>query len=217
MLRSSGERERPGRACRSRPLGQGVVEFTLVFPLFLIALVSIIEFAFAFHAALGLNFATRNASLVGAEAGNRVGADCEIVATIQKSISAPMDQTLIRSVTIFQADQTGANASGLKDVWTYAAGAQTSCPTESNPNQKVDFTATIGWPASSVNPGPPATTVVGKRCDVLAGCLQATASRTPLSTRSACRSSTTTTTTRRWATSWHCPDGAPGSTSPGRT
>jgi Flp pilus assembly protein TadG len=141
------------------------VEFTLILPLFLILFIGIIEFAFVFNSALGLNFATRNASLAGAEAGNRVGADCEIVSSIQKSIGPPMNAALIKSVTIFQADQNGLNGSGLKDVWTYSAGAQTPCPTEGNPTQKVDFTSAIGWPSSAGG-------AQGVRCDVLAGCLQ---------------------------------------------
>jgi len=160
-----------GRPPRDFSGGQALVEFALVIPVFLILFIGIIEFAFVFNAALGLNFATRNASLAGAEAGNRIGSDCEILASIQRSIGAPMDQTLIKSVTIFQADQTGSNASGLKDVWTYSKGAKTACPTESNSNQTVDFTSSIGWASSYVTGTPPNTiTTKGVRCDVLSGC-----------------------------------------------
>ena len=73
--------EQQGRARRflgswlSRPAGRGsrgqsLVEFALVFPIFLLLLFGIIEFAFVFNAQLSLNYATRDAALIAAEAGN---------------------------------------------------------------------------------------------------------------------------------------------------
>lgn len=50
--------------CPHRARGQTLVEFALTFPLFLVVLFGIIEFAFLFNAQLSLNYATRDASLV---------------------------------------------------------------------------------------------------------------------------------------------------------
>ena len=61
---SAADRRRSGR-------GQSLVEFSLVFPFFLILLFSVIEFSFALNALLSVDFATREAALAAAEAGTR--------------------------------------------------------------------------------------------------------------------------------------------------
>jgi hypothetical protein len=135
-----------------------------VIPLFIILLTATIEFAFVFNAALGLNDATRNASLAAAEAGNFSGADCPILNSVQTSIGAPMDPALIQSVTIFKANPTNGSSLGPEDVYTYDAAVQ---PCEfGEKTYSVNFS-----PAPS--PGTyPATGSEGSggRCDVLEGC-----------------------------------------------
>ena len=59
---------RPRRPSSS---GQSLVEFVLVFPLFFVLLLAIIEFAFALNALVSVDFATRDAALAAAEAGQR--------------------------------------------------------------------------------------------------------------------------------------------------
>ena len=54
--------------------GQTLVEFALVFPMFFILFLGVIEFAFSFNAILAVNFASRNAALAAAEAGATGGA-----------------------------------------------------------------------------------------------------------------------------------------------
>jgi len=141
-----------------------MVEFALVIPLFLIILTGIIEFAFVFNAELGLNDATRNASLAAAEAGNNSGADCAILNSVQASIGAPMDPALIQSVTIFQADPATGASLGPKDVYTYDAVAQ-PCPFGMK-IYSVNFSATPS-PGTYPATGSEGT---GGRCDVLEGC-----------------------------------------------
>ena len=75
MLRSHGRTMIPPSR-QGRQKGQSLVEFALVFPLFIVLLLSIIEFMFLFNAQLSLNYATRDAALVAAEAGARPDADC---------------------------------------------------------------------------------------------------------------------------------------------
>ncbi len=139
-----------------------MVEFALVFPLFLILLIGLIEFAFVFNAALGLNFATRNASLVAAEEGNTSGADCAILDSIQQSIRAPMVLLSGDSVTISQADRNGNIIPTRQDVWTYTTTTQ-SC-TSATRTYQVNFA-----PGSATYPAT-GTENSGGRCDILQGC-----------------------------------------------
>jgi hypothetical protein len=163
--RSFGHRFDHGLRHRSR--GQALVEFALVIPIFLILLIGLIEFAFVFNAALGLNFATRNASLVAAEAGNQRLADCAILSEIQKSINAPMDLQQVQTVTIYKADRGGAPVPGVQDVWTRVAtpnNYDADCVTGGTAAYKLYFQPTsIGWGATGLEN-------TGGRCDVLQGC-----------------------------------------------
>ena len=85
-----------GTAVRPRRLrlgrrseGQSLVEFALVFPIFFTLFLGIVEFAFAFNALLSVNFASRNAALAAAEAGNAAGADCVILSGIESDMTRP--------------------------------------------------------------------------------------------------------------------------------
>jgi hypothetical protein len=70
-------------------------------------LFSIVESGFLFNAVLALNFSTRNAALIAAEAGNTEGADCVILAQVEADTTAPNDRTKIDQVRIFRADRLG--------------------------------------------------------------------------------------------------------------
>jgi len=151
------------RASSRRSRGQALVEFALVIPVFLMLFIAIIEFAFVFNSALGLNFATRNASLAAAEAGNLLGADCAILNSVEKSIGAPMDLARVQSVTIFQADRSGTPL-GPQDVWKYDTVAH-DCPAGAT-TYSVHFTlSSTTYPATGAVDSNPAG-----RCDVLRGC-----------------------------------------------
>ena len=64
----------------------------------------IVEFAFVFNALLSVNFASRNAALAAAEAGNAAGADCVILAGIEIGRRrAPARASSINSVDIYRA------------------------------------------------------------------------------------------------------------------
>ena len=65
--------QRPRRERRDRrasQAGQSLVEFSLVIPLFLVVLMGVIEFLFLMNGQLSINYATRDAALIAAEAGN---------------------------------------------------------------------------------------------------------------------------------------------------
>lgn len=72
--------------------GQTLVEFAMVFPLFLVIFLGIIEFGFIFIGQLSLNCATRDAALVAAEAGSNANADCLILQQINQDLDQPTDE-----------------------------------------------------------------------------------------------------------------------------
>lgn len=140
--------------------GQGLVEFALVFPLFVLLLFAVIEFAFVFSSMLGISYATRDASLVAAEAGNSAGADCVILKTIEEDVGAPADKSRITEVVIYHADKNGKETSGQSNSWKRTGS--TDCPDKS----KVPYTQqTNGY-----SEGTPAADGTGGRCNYLKGC-----------------------------------------------
>ncbi len=111
--------------------GQTLVEFALVFPIFLLLVFALIEFAFVFSGLLGISYATRDAALIAAEAGSGLAgsdkaADCAIIQTVDRAVSAPADDNRIQSITIYKANQSGVEIAGVSNVWT--RGASTACP-----------------------------------------------------------------------------------------
>lgn len=99
---------RPTRTgSRRASRGQGLVEFALVFPLFLVLTMGTIEFAFVMHGQLSVNYATREAALIAGEAGNDVGADCVILQRIQQDITAPANTANITEIQIYWTNASG--------------------------------------------------------------------------------------------------------------
>jgi hypothetical protein len=94
---------------RPNSKGQALVEFAFVFPLFMVLLVAVVEYGFLMNATLASSYATRDASLVGAEAGKAIGADCAILKKIEDDINGPSDPRNITDVKIYLANPvTGA-------------------------------------------------------------------------------------------------------------
>jgi Flp pilus assembly protein TadG len=160
------------QACRAaRGRGQTLVEFALVLPLFMVLLMGVIEFGFMFNATLAINFASRNASLIAAEAGSQLTADCAILSKIEQDVGAPLDKTKtgtsgIQSVTIYKADRAG-NATAAQNVYDRSGSMVCDGFT---PNTVPYTLATNGYPVGQAPgvtgfPGYP-----GSRCDVLSGC-----------------------------------------------
>lgn len=116
---------RPTRAIHGAH-GQTLVEFALVLPIFLVLFLGILEFMFLFNAQLSLNYATRDATLVAAEAGNNANADCLILQQIDKDLGAPTDAARVMNVHIYSATETGAQLSSPKEQ-TYTRGGSTTC------------------------------------------------------------------------------------------
>ncbi len=147
-----GRRRSPDRRQR-RARGQALVEFALILPLFMLVLMAVIEFGFVFNSYLAINFASREASLVAAEAGNVGRADCLILNSIDQSVGSPSNPDAIAEVQVFRM------VAGAKtDVTTYTRGGLTSCPMPGGGVLEVPYT--IG---TNLYP-------TGSRCNRLAGC-----------------------------------------------
>ena len=141
-----------------------MVEFGLVLPIFIVLVIGLIEFALAFNANLGINFASREAALIGAESGNDAIADCRILQTIENSIDNPADAERINEVRIYRA---GVNGNELA-ANVYVLGGITECDFWDGVETQ---TIRVNW--SLFSEGYPVDT----RCNQLEGC-----SGTPLDT-----------------------------------
>ncbi len=134
-----------------------LVEFALVIPIFLLLFMAVIEFAFVFNAIISVNFAARNAALQAAEAGNSIGADCIILASIENDVQAPADRARISRVDIYRSTLTGAVWPGSAPT-VYNRGGSTTCTYPDRGPLTVPYTqASDGYPEKN-------------RCNVLAGC-----------------------------------------------
>ncbi|MDA8238578.1 MAG: pilus assembly protein [Chloroflexi bacterium] len=147
----TNRRDGSRRRGRRREAGQTLVEFALVFPLFLLLLLAVIEFTFVFSGMLGISYATRDGALIAAEAGNADGADCLILRTVDDAVGAPADDNRIESIVIYRADRNGVEMPGVSNTWV--RGGSTACATGS----PVPYTRTTnGYPEES-------------RCNIVAG------------------------------------------------
>jgi Flp pilus assembly protein TadG len=137
-----------------------MVEFALVFPIFFTLLISIIEFSLVYNAQLSVNFATREAALIAAEAGNTVDGDCAILRSIEDAMSAPTSDDQITQVVIYRSDTVGNPVPvGAPQQNLYARGGAKPCPRPGNATATVAFSlvGVAGYPEVS-------------RCNTIAGC-----------------------------------------------
>lgn len=110
---------------RATANGQSLVEFGLVFPIFFAILLAVIEFSFVMNALVSIDFASRDAALVAAEAGNSSSADCSILRTLDDAMTAPANNARVNEVRIFKSD---TNGQALGPVNIYDRSGVTSCP-----------------------------------------------------------------------------------------
>jgi Flp pilus assembly protein TadG len=131
---------------RKREQGQGLVEFALVFPLFIYLIMSVFEFGFFFNATLQTNFSTRNAALIAAEAGNNANADCFILRQIESDTAVPNLPAQIREVRVFRANRDGTEVAAS----VYARSGSKDCHESDGTPFTVPYSVTIeGYPPAS--------------------------------------------------------------------
>ena len=116
--------------------GQGLVEFSLVLPIFMLLLLVMMEFGYAFNHKLTVGYASREGARTGASlaaggvtscAGGNDPAkvDQQIVGAAQRILKSPGSDVRMADVTsirIYKASSTGAQVGSNVDVWTYARG-----------------------------------------------------------------------------------------------
>lgn len=142
-----------GRTARAD--GQSMVEFALVFPIFVTLVLGLVEFAFVFNAILSVNYAARDAALAAAEAGDTSGADCVILSAIEDAVGAPTADERIQSVEIYRADPDGDMVGSPS---RYVRTGSTTCTFVDGTSRTAPYTSTAsGYPVSA-------------RCNVLGGC-----------------------------------------------
>jgi Flp pilus assembly protein TadG len=141
--------------------GQGLVEFAMLVPVFLLILVGMLEFGFIFDHTMTISYATREGARSGSAfaSGNTTTMICNpadggldvdknIVAAVQRVLEAPGSQVVlsrVQEIRIYKATASGAQSGGSANVWNYAAG---SGPVVDG--QPLDFTrSTSNWNACS--------------------------------------------------------------------
>jgi hypothetical protein len=98
--------------------GQGLTEFTIVMPVFLLLLVGMLEFGLAFSQRLTLSDATRQGARIGAAlatgsstpcTGDPSGVDIALIAGVQNILESggSIDMTHVNSIRIYRADSNG--------------------------------------------------------------------------------------------------------------
>lgn len=143
-------------ARRPRPeAGQSLVEFSLALPVFLMIMLGIIEFGFAFNAVLAINYASRNAALIAAEGGDAEGTDCLVLRAVESDVASPADREQIGRVEVYLSDRNGDR---IGSATIYERGGSTTCEFAGG--------TTVTVPYQLIQDGYPVT----DRCNSLAGC-----------------------------------------------
>ncbi len=153
---------------RRRQRGQTLVEFALILPIFLVLLLAVIEFAFVFNAVLSSAYATRDSSLIAAEAGSNPGADCVTIAKVLADMQPPVDSSQITQIIIYRANTSGGPVGGsytaAGNVWNRTGS--TNCSAYGG-SASLPFTlVTANYPEGLPN----LVTGAGGRCAYLNGC-----------------------------------------------
>ena len=116
------------RETRSR--GQAMVEFTIIIPMLLLVLLTVMEFGFAFSHHVTMEYATREGARMGAALANgSIAFDCkdvddQIVAAVQRVLTSSGSQIDVNQVTeirIYKADASGKEQ-GFVNIWSLGNG-----------------------------------------------------------------------------------------------
>ena len=127
---------RASALARARARGQGLVEFSLLVPVFLLLLLGMLEFGFAFDQNLTMEYATREGARVGsalANGGGKLGCgsgqspnaasvDPQIMAAVQRVLLSPSSRVVPKvgmQVLIWKADSSGTGSPLTTNTWAY--------------------------------------------------------------------------------------------------
>jgi Flp pilus assembly protein TadG len=132
--------------------GQGLVEFAMLVPVFMLLLLGLLEFGFVFDHTMTVSYATREGARSGAAfaQGNAAipcaDVDKNTIAAVQRVLKAPgslVKVSNIANITIYKAQADGTPVANSSNAWTYSAGAG---PAVDGAN--LDFVpGTVNWNA----------------------------------------------------------------------
>jgi len=121
---------------RTSGRGQGLVEFALLVPVFMLILLGLLEFGMVFDHTMTITTATREGARNGAAFANgntttmvcatSVDVDKYIIAAVQRVLKAPGSQVVLRDTTtisIYKSAADGTVSGGLSNTWTYSPNA----------------------------------------------------------------------------------------------
>ena len=170
---------RPALRHSNRPAqaGQGLVEFTVVMPIFLVLLAGMLEFGLAFSDRLTMGNATREGARIGAAlatgstttcSGDPAGVDTTVIASVQnilKSGGSDVDLSDINEIRIFKANASGGQVGSSVNVWRYSPGAGPDADPGAG-TEIIDFSSvSTGWPACSRDNGSASPDSIGVSID----------------------------------------------------
>jgi hypothetical protein len=165
-------RLRPGRgktqvSTERDERGQGLVEFSMILPVFMFLLLIMLEFGLAFNHKLTLGYATREGARTGAALAAGGVTDCsggndpafvdrQVIAATQRILKSPgsdVDLGDVDEIWIYKSTASGAPVSGEVNKWVYTPGAGPDADPESGVDI-LDFSpASVNWPACERNNG----------------------------------------------------------------
>ena len=138
MARRRGHSSLP--RCRER--GQSLVEFALVFPIFSMLLMGVIEFGFVYNNILTIQYASRQGVSAAAQIGGEDGADCGILKAVEAALQSPIDRSRVTSIDIYESDANGDPKPGR--VNHYIRGGALDCP--GTATQPYTLSGSEGYP-----------------------------------------------------------------------
>ncbi len=122
--------------------GQTLVEFALVFPIFIGLLMAVVEFGFLYNNILTVQFASRQGVSVAAQVGAEDGADCSILKAVEAALRTPVNRVNVDAVEIFAADGNGDPIPGRMN--RYVRQGSLDCP--GTGTQPYSLAGTEGYP-----------------------------------------------------------------------
>lgn len=154
--------------------GQGMVEFAMLVPAFMLLLLGMLEFGFLFDHTLTLQYASREGARVGSALANGGGAlgcnfaagespnaadvDPLVIAAVTRVLMSPGSRVAVDQVPtirIYSANSTGGQVGSLVNVWTYAPGGGPDVD-----GRRLDYRETsVGWAACSRRNGSPVDSI----------------------------------------------------------
>jgi hypothetical protein len=128
-----------GLGHRAGQRGQGLVEISLIVPVFMLLLLSMLEFGFVFDHNLSLSYASREGARVGSalvngggplgcgggQSPNAATVDPAIITAVDRVLNSPgslIDRSAVSEIRIYRANSSGNQIGASANVWTYSGG-----------------------------------------------------------------------------------------------